>query len=145
MRRARFLFRILALVALVAAPAAHATSVTVQISGTWFATDDTANVLDGSAETGDSFVATLVYDDAVADTDPQSDLGAYVTPGASSDLSIVTGNYTFTPGSAVGIGVVNDNEFDEDWTYVDASGYTAAGPLPGRSRHRGDRLREPSR
>ena len=38
MRRSRFLFGILALVALLAAPAVHATSVTVQISGTWFAT-----------------------------------------------------------------------------------------------------------
>lgn len=131
MRRARRLFWILALVALVAAPAAHATSVTVEITGTWFATDDTASVLDGSAGTGDSFVVTLVYDDAVADADPASDLGAYFTPAASSDLSIVTGNYTFTPGSAVGIGVENDNDFDEDWTLVDASGYTATGPLPG--------------
>lgn len=130
MRRARRLLWILAFAALAAAPAAHATPVTVQISGTWFATDDSAGVLDGSAGVGDSFVVTLVYDDAVADSDPTSGFGAYFTPAASSDLTIVTGNYTFTPGSNVGIGVENDNVFGEDWTFVDASGYTASGPLP---------------
>lgn len=130
MRRARPLLWILAFAALAAAPAAHATSVTVQISGTWFATDDSAGVLDGSADVGDAFVVTLVYDDAVADLDPSAEFGAYFTPAAASDLTITTGNYTFTPSSAVGVGVENDNVFGEDWIYVDADGYTASGPFP---------------
>jgi hypothetical protein len=130
MRRARPLLWILAFVALVAAPAAHATSVTVQMTGTWFATDDSAGVLDGSADVGDTFVVTLVYDDAVADSDPTSGFGAYFTPAANSDLTIATGNYTFSPGSSVGIGVEDDNAFGEDWTFVDASSYTASGPFP---------------
>jgi len=130
MRRARRLLWILAFVAL-AAPAAHATSVTVQITGTWFATDDSAAVLDGSAGVGDSFVVTLAYDDAMADTDPTSGFGLYVTPAASSDLTITTGNYTFSPASDVNVGVENDNVFGEDWTYLDADSYSMVGPLPG--------------
>lgn len=129
MRRARLLLWILSFAALAAAPAAHATPVTVQISGTWFATDDSAGVLDGSAGVGDSFVVTLVYDDAVTDADPTIGFGLYTTPAASSDLSIATGSYTFTPGSSVIVSVENDNAFGEDWIYLDASNYTLAGPL----------------
>jgi len=130
MRRARHLLWILAFVALATAPAAYATSVTVQISGTWHAIADTASVLDGSAGVGDSFTATLVYDDAVGDTDPTIGFGLYVTPAASSDLTISTGNYSFAPASSVNVGVENDNVFGEDWIYLDASSYGVAGPLP---------------
>jgi hypothetical protein len=130
MRRARHLLWILAFVALATAPAAHAASVTVQISGTWYAIADSAGVLDGSAGVGDSFAATLVYDDAVGDTDPTIGFGFYVTPAASSDLAISTGNYSFAPASSVNVGVENDNIFGEDWIYLDASSYGMTGPLP---------------
>jgi hypothetical protein len=126
MRRARHLLWVLAL----AAAPANATSVTVQISGTWSAIGGKTSVLDGSVVSGDSFLATLIYDDAVPDVDPSPGLGAYFTPAANSDLSIVTGNYTFTPGSSVGVGVENNNVFGEDWIRLHASSYTATGPFP---------------
>ena len=59
-------------------------------------------------------------------TDPSSEFGAYDVPAATSDLSIVTGNYTFTPASGVGIGVENDNAFGEDWIFLFAEDYAGA-------------------
>jgi hypothetical protein len=131
MRRARILASMLALLALAAASPALATSVTVQISGTWDSVIDSAGVLDGSVTVSSAFTATLVYDDATADGDPSLDFGAYDSPAASSDLSVVTGNYSFSPGSDVGIGVENDNVFGEDWIYLYAENYVATGPFPG--------------
>jgi hypothetical protein len=130
MRRARILASMLVFLALTAASPALATSVTVQISGTWDSVIDSAGVLDGSATVGSAFTATLVYDDATVDSDPSLDFGAYDSAAANSDLSIVTGNYTFSPGSDVGIGVENDNVFGEDWIYLYAENYVGTGPFP---------------
>src|SRR5262245_36817048 len=129
-RTRRLLCAAATLASLTTAGAANATPVTVQISGTWFLVADTASVLDGSVSNGTAFVATLVYDDSVSDLDPSSGFGSYFTPAASSDLKIVTGNYVFTPASAVGVGVENNNEFGEDSTTLDASSYGATGPFP---------------
>jgi hypothetical protein len=110
---------------------AGATSVTVVISGTWTSVDDSAGVMDGSASTGDSFTATLTYDDAAPDLDGTPEFGAYFTPLASGDFTIVTGNYSFSPGSDIGVGVENDNLFGEDWIFLYAEDYVGSGPFPG--------------
>ena len=130
MHRARHLLWILALVALATPPPAHATSVTVQMTGTWSSVVDNASVLNGSITVGGSFVATLVYDNSVLDTDPSSGFGSYFTSAANSDLKVVSGSYTFTPASDVGIGVENNNEFGEDWIFLSADHYGLSGPLP---------------
>jgi hypothetical protein len=129
MRRACALLWVLLLVVAAMSPA-YATSVTVQITGTWDSVTDSASVLDGSITVGGSFTATLTYDDAVLDSDPSSEFGAYDTAAASSDLSVVTGNFSFSPASGVGIGVENDNAFGEDWIYLYAENYVGTGPFP---------------
>ena len=139
MRRVRILATLVAL-ALAAATPALATPVTVQISGTWNSVIDTgcdlptpACVLDASAQAGDTFTATLVYDDSVGDLDGTSGFGAYLTEGAPWDLTIVAGNFTFTPGSDVidvGIGVENDNAFGEDLILLNGEDYVGSGPFP---------------
>jgi hypothetical protein len=130
MRRVRILALLLACSALAAATPALATSVTVQISGTWSSVTDSAGVLDGSVTVGGSFTATLVYDDATLDSDPSVEFGGYDVPAMTSDLSVVTGNYSFSPGSGVGIGVENDNAFGEDWIFLFAENYVGTGPFP---------------
>jgi hypothetical protein len=129
MRRALRLLCTLTFTALAAAPAAHATSVTVQISGTWDSVIDNANVLGGSVTVGTSFVATLVYDDGTLDSDPSSNAGAYDVPALSSDLTIATSTFVFSPGSAsvLGIAIDDDNSFGEDALFLFVDGYTATG------------------
>jgi len=132
MRRGRALLSALALAGFVAAPA-YATSVTVVMTGTWDAVDDSADVLDDSAEAGDSFTATLVYDDSVSDLDPSDEFGAYFTEGVPWDLTIVAGNFTFAAGSGtfdVGIGVWNNNPDGEDLILLNGENYVGSGPFP---------------
>src|SRR5262245_55821118 len=130
MRRAWVLFSTLVLAVLFAGPT-HATSVTVLLSAEWFQVDDSAGVLDASISVGGAFTATLVYDDSVTDLDPTGD-GFYVTGAASSDLTIVSGNFIFSPGSDVGIGVENDGVLG-DRTLVSATNYVASGLVAGGS------------
>jgi len=129
MRRGRTPFWILALAAFAIATPAAATSVTVQITGTWDTVMDTADVLDGSITVGGSFTATLVYDDSVADADPDPNLGGYDFSAAESDLSFTSGNYTFVPTSGLGIAVDND-VFGEDNVFLFAESYITTGPFP---------------
>jgi hypothetical protein len=128
MRRARHLLWILALAALAAAPA-YATSVTVQITGTWSSVTDNANVFGGSVGIGTSFSATLIYDDATADGDPDPNVGSFSVAAAASDLSITTSSFVFTPGGSapLAMAVENDNAFGEDTVFLFADGYTASG------------------
>jgi hypothetical protein len=76
----------------------------------------------------------LIYDDSVQDLDSDdTGFGAYFTEAAPWDLTIVAGNFFFSPGSDVGdlgIGVENDNDLGEDWTYISATDYTTSGPFP---------------
>jgi hypothetical protein len=127
MRRARVLASMLSFLVLAAAAPAFATSVTVEISGTWDSVIDSAGVLDCSVVACDSFTVTLVYDDSGDDQDPSGGFGSYFTAAANSDLSVLTGNYSFSPGSDVGVGVENNNEFGEDQTFSHAEDYTASG------------------
>lgn len=145
MRCVRHWVRALTLVALVGAGPAYATSVTVQITGTWTTVADNANVLGGTVVNGTSYVATLVYDDATADTDPDPNAGAYDVPAASSDLSITTAGFTFTPGATalLGIAIDNNNSFGEDAIFLFTDGYTASG-LPGGISLGGTRFANPT-
>jgi hypothetical protein len=129
MRRALHLLWILALAALANAPAAYATSVTVQISGIWDSVTDNASVFGGSVGTGTPFSASLVYDDATPDSDGDPSLGSFTGSAASSDLSITTSAFVFTPGasSPLSMAVENDNAFGEDRLFLFADGYTASG------------------
>jgi hypothetical protein len=120
----------LSLVVVAAASPALATSVTVQISGTWDSVIDNASVLDGSVTVGGSFTATLVYDDAASDLNADPGIGEYDIPAGSSDLSLSTGNYSFTPGSGLGIAIDDDNAFGEDVVFLFAESYVTSGPLP---------------
>jgi hypothetical protein len=135
MRRALHLLWILTLATFAAPPVAHATSVTVQISGTWDSVFDNANVLGGTVTVGTSFVATLVYDDNTADSDPSPNAGAYDVPAGDSDLTITTSTFVFSPGIAalLGIAVDDDNGFGEDAIFLFADGYTATGLPSGIS------------
>jgi hypothetical protein len=129
MRRALHLLWILAFAALATAPAAYATSVTVQISGTWSSVTDNANVFGGSVAIGTPFSATLVYDDSTTDTDPDPSLGSFNILAASSDLSITTSSFVFTPGASalLSMAIENDNAFGEDRLFLFTDGYTASG------------------
>ena len=132
MLRCRTLFLILALLALAVAAPVSATTVTVEITGTWDSVDDSAGVTDGSIVVGGSFTATLVYDDSIPDTDPDPSLGGYDIPSGSSDLSLTTGSYSFVPSSGVGIAIEDDNLFGEDNVFLFAETYSATGPFaPG--------------
>jgi hypothetical protein len=130
MRRVRVLASMLALLVLAAAAPALATSVTVQISGTWDSVIDNATVLDGSITVGGSFTATLVYDDSVSDLNDDPSIGEYDVLAASSDLSLSTGNYSFAPSSGLGIAIDDDNAFGEDVVFLFAESYVTSGPLP---------------
>lgn len=135
MRRALHLLWTLTLAALAVPPAAHAVGVTVQISGTWDSVFDNANVLGGTVTAGTGFVATLLYDDSTADSDPSPNGGAYDVPAASSDLTITTSTFVFTPGtvSLLGIAIDDDNGFGEDGIFLFADGYTGTGLPSGIS------------
>src|SRR5512145_3116070 len=117
MRRARVLGWMPLFLMLAIASPALATSVTVQISGTWDSVIDNASVLDGSI-VGGTFTATLVYDDSVSDLNADPGVGEYDVSAASSDLSLSTGNYTFAPGSGLGIAIDDDNAFGEDAVFL---------------------------
>jgi hypothetical protein len=135
MRRALHLLWTLALTTLAMAPAADATSVTVQISGTWDSVFDNANVLGGTVTAGTGFTATLVYDDSTLDTNPSASTGGYDVPASSSDLTIMTSTFVFSPGasSLLGITIEDDNGFDEDALFLFIDGYTASGLPTGIS------------
>jgi large repetitive protein len=144
MRCVRHLLWTIALAAFVAGPAA-ATSVTVQITGTWSSVTDNASVLGGTVIAGTSYVATLVYDDTTPDTDPDPNAGGYDVPAATSDLSISTSTFTFTPGAAslLGIAIDNNNAFGEDALFLFTDGYTATG-LPAGITLGGTRYANPT-
>jgi hypothetical protein len=132
MRRALRLLWTLTLAALAVPPAAHATSVTVQLIGEWFQVTDNANVTGGSIAVGVPFTVTLTFDDATPDSnggDPT--LGDYVFLGATSSLMIHTGGFTFTLGAAENIIFSVGNGFigQDDFTWF-AQNFTTSGPLP---------------
>jgi hypothetical protein len=128
-RRTRFALGLCFLAALAFARPADAASVTVQITGTWDSVADTAGVTDGSLVVGGAFVATLVYDDAT-DPDPEApndpNSSNYTVPAGSSDLTLSSGNYSFTPASALGISIDDDNA-GQDAVYLFADSYTTPG------------------
>jgi hypothetical protein len=131
MRRARFPLWVLAFVAFAAGPS-YATSVTVLLSGEWYAVTDNASVTDGSITTGDTFTVTLTYDDATADINPDPTLGDYLLPAATSSLALTTGSYTFTLLASEGIIFsVGDSYFGQDDFGWFAENFTTSGPLPG--------------
>jgi hypothetical protein len=130
MLRCRTLFWVFSLLALAAAAPASATTVTVEITGTWDTVTDTAGVTDGSIFVGGSFTATLVYDDSIADSIPDPTMGGYDIPAGSSDLSFITGSYSFVPGSGVGI-AIDDGVSGQDAVFLFAETYTSTGPYPG--------------
>lgn len=134
MRRARHLLWILALTALTTAPA-HATSVTVLITGTWDSVTDNGNVLGGTVGNGTSFSAVLTYDDATPDGDADPNVGSFSVAAASSDLSITTAGFLFTPGATAPLAmfIENDNGFGEDTLALFTDGYTATGLSDGIS------------
>jgi hypothetical protein len=129
MRRGRVVCWMLSFLAIATATPALATSVTVQISGTWDSVIDNASVLDGSITVGGSFTATLVYDDSALDANADPNLGEYDIAAVSSDLSLASGNYSFVPGSGLGI-AIDDDVFGEDAVFLFAESYVTTGPLP---------------
>jgi hypothetical protein len=56
-------------------------------------------------------------------------MGAYDVPAATSDLTLTTSTFTFTPGvaSLLGIAIDDGNGFGEDAVLLFADGYTATG------------------
>ena len=131
MRCARLLPWMLALVAVAAGPA-HATSVTVLLTGTWYAVTDNASVTNGSITNGGAFTVTLTYDNSTSDSDPDPTSGGYILPAATSSLTLTSGSYTFTllatEDIIFGIG---DNYFGQDDFGWFAENFTTSGPLPG--------------
>src|SRR5688572_30049609 len=131
MRRARHLLWTLALATLAAAPAAHATSVTVLLSGEWFQVTDNANATGGSIAVGIPFTVTLTYDDGASDLNADPTIGDYVLPGATSSLTLATGGFAFTLGATedilfgVGDGLIGQDDFL--WF---AENFSTSGPLP---------------
>jgi hypothetical protein len=131
MRRARHLLWTLALTAFAAAPAAHATSVTVQLSGEWFQVTDNANVSGGSIAVGVPFTVTLTYDDSAADSNSDPTLGDYLLPGATSSLLLETGGFTFTLGASQNIIFsVGDGYIGQDDFVWFGENFSTSGPLP---------------
>jgi hypothetical protein len=130
MGRARVVFLAFCLAALGLAAPAGATTVTVEISGTWDSVTDNASVTNGSITVGGSFLATLVYDDATPDSDPSVSTGAYFVPGASGSLMLETGDYTFTllASETILIGI-DDNVSGDDLLGLFAENFTTSGPL----------------
>ncbi len=129
MRRARILLWALALAVAAVSPA-HATSVTVVISGTWDSVIDNASVTNGSLVVGGGFTATLVFDDAAADLDPSANVGDYLLPAATTDLVLSSGSYAFTllSTSSVSLGIDN-NVGGQDGFGFFAEHFTTSGPL----------------
>jgi hypothetical protein len=132
MRRALQLIWTLALATLATAPAAHATSVTVLLSGEWFQVTDNAGVTGGAIAVGVPFTVTLTYDDAATDINADPTLGDYVLAGGTSSLSLATGGFTFTLNASENIifGVGNGFMGQDDFGWF-AENYTTSGPLPG--------------
>jgi len=129
MRRVRRVLWVLALVLLTTAPA-YATSVTVQMTGTWSSVVDNANVTNGSITIGQSFVATLNFDDATPDTNPNVNVGDYLFGAASSNLVLATGSYLFSLLSTSPISFGIDNNISgQDGFGLFAEHFTTSGPL----------------
>jgi hypothetical protein len=132
MRRALHLLWILTLATFAAPPVAHATSVTVQLSGEWFQVTDNGGVTDGSIDVGGSFTVTLTFDDATPDGDASAATGFYLLPGASTDLTLSTGNYSFTLLASESVELVIDNNVSsQDALILFAENFVTTGPLPG--------------
>jgi hypothetical protein len=129
MRRALLLLWGLAVAALAAGPA-NATSVTVQISGTWDTVVDNAAVTNGSISVSTAFLATLVFDDTTADTNPSANVGDYFFSAAASDLVLATGDYAFAliSSSPISFGIDN-NVAGQDGFGLFAEHFTTSGPL----------------
>jgi hypothetical protein len=145
MHRARCPIWILAVAAIATASAAAATPVNVLITGTWDSVVDNGNVLGGTVTAGTSYSVSLVYDDAATDTDPSANIGSFSIGAGSSDLSITTSTFTFTPGNSAALlmGVENDNDFGEDRVLLFVDGYTATG-LPAGVSLSGTRFANPT-
>ena len=75
--------------------AASATPVTVVMTGHLTLADDSNSVTDGSIALGAAYTLTMVYDDSVADSDPDPTFGAYLVPASMSSYSVSVGNYVF--------------------------------------------------
>jgi hypothetical protein len=130
MRRGRVVCWMLSFLAIATATPALATSVTVQISGTWDSVIDNASVLDGSITVGGSFTATLVFDDGAPDTNGLANVGDYLLPAATTDLVLSTGSYSFSllSTSSVSFGI-EDNVGGQDGFGFFAEHFTTTGPL----------------
>jgi hypothetical protein len=113
--RCRTLFLFLALLSLAGAAPVSATTVTVQITGTWDSVTDTASVTDGSVTGGTSFTATLVFDDSTPDADGTVNVGDYTLAAAATSLDLSTGSYTFSllASSSISLGI-DDNVGGQD-------------------------------
>jgi hypothetical protein len=135
MRRARRLLWVLALAAF-ATPPAYATSVTVQMSGTWDSVVDNANATQGAISAGGAFVVTFTYDDATPDANPgDTTLGDYLLLAVTSDYSISTGGFTFSllPTENVFFSVGDGFNGTDDLALF-AQNFATTGPLaPGLS------------
>jgi hypothetical protein len=132
MLRARHLFWIFALAI---APAANATSVTVQMTGTWDSVVDNANVTSGSIAAGVGFTVTLTYDDATPDDNPaDSTIGDYVLPALTSDFTLQTGGFTFSLLPAENIILsIGDGYLGKDDLNVFAQHFSTVGITTGDS------------
>src|SRR5262245_24408039 len=92
---------VFAILVLLTAPPASATSVTVVLSGTIVGVEDNGAVTDGSVAPGTPFLASFSFDDAAGDTDPDPAVGIYdfsSSPPGSSQLQL--GSYTIASGGA---------------------------------------------
>jgi hypothetical protein len=135
MRCGRTLFGMLVLTAFAMAAPASATPVTVEISGTWDTVIDNAAVTDGSITAGGSFTATLVFDDSAADMNASLNVGDYLLPAATTDLTLATGSYEFSLLATSGVSFgIDDNVSGQDGFGFFAEFFSTVGPLaPGAS------------
>jgi hypothetical protein len=118
-----------------AASAASATTVTVLMTGTLTAVDDSNSVTDGSLTFGVPYSLTLSYDDTVSDSDSDPLFGTYLVPAATASYGVVVGNYRFESGGILNVGLL-DGFFDpsEDTLSWFADQFTNSGVLdPGVS------------
>jgi hypothetical protein len=118
------------LLALGVGGSAHAVPVSILMTGTWTVVTDSAGVTDGSIVAGGAFSVAILYDDSAPDLDPDPLTGGYIFPAATSDFTITTGNYTFLAGSALTLGIENNNNGDDVLGFY-ADQYSIVGPLPG--------------
>lgn len=97
-RHARALAAALGLLGLLGLSApAFATSVTVTMTGVWTFVDDTGSVLGGAITPGSAFSATLVYDDATLDSNPDSTAyGNYAVAPTQFGFTVTSGGFTFS-------------------------------------------------